>query len=167
MVFKKILVPLDGSPFAEKILPLVEHEAARSGSKVTLMRVITGARHMLPGSQPITHSPREMVYFFDPVMAEAMEYLKRVSRRLTSKGIAVDWAIQQGAGAGESIAGYATDEGIDLIIIATHGRGLLRRILSGSTTDYLLRKSGLPVLAVNPEERAGRLQSVRADPAGA
>jgi len=166
-MFKRILVPLDGSQLAEKILPLVEEEAIRSGSKVTLYHVITASRSMLPSSQPVIHGSQAMVDLFEPALAKAMEYLKRTGERLASKGIAVTWTVQRGSTVGECIAGYARDKEIDLIAIATHGRSWLGRLLSGSTTDYLLRKSGLPILALRPTESVGDLQSVRPYPAGA
>lgn len=166
-MFKRILVPLDGSQLAEKILPLVEDEAIRSGSKVTLYHVITAYRSMLPSSQPVIHGGQAMVDLFEPALVRAMEYLKRTGERLASNGIAVTWTVQRGSTVGECIAGYARDKEIDLIAIATHGRGWLGRLLSGGTTDYLLRKSGLPILALRPTESVGDLQSVRPHPSGA
>lgn len=53
---------------------------------------------------------------------------------------------------GETIVGYAKENAVDLVALSTHGRGGLRRLAFGSVADFVLKRSGLPILIRKPEE---------------
>jgi nucleotide-binding universal stress UspA family protein len=157
MMFENILVCLDGSSESEKILPYAIAQAEHYKSQITFIRVINIPRAIMPASV-ITgfsngkHEVREMIES-DGMLEEeklAMDYLARLSFPLERDGINVECVIVYGTPA-ESITTYADQNDIDLIIIATHERGTLGKIVFGSITDYVIRHAMAPVLAIKPE----------------
>ena len=75
------------------------------------------------------------------------EYLSRVSEQLKEDGIFVELAVREGAPP-DRIVQYALENTVDLIIMSSRGTGGFRRLVSGSTTDRVIRASHLPVLVV-------------------
>jgi nucleotide-binding universal stress UspA family protein len=147
-MFDKILVCLDGSKLAEQIIPYATEQARRFGSKVVLFRVIDEARiYTSPAEPNVVVEQMERV---TQDKLEAQDYLQRLSVRLRSEGLDVEFAIQEGS-SGETIVHYAEDKGMGLIALATHGHGGLGRVVFGSVADYVLRHTSVPVLVIRPE----------------
>ncbi|MGD2027633.1 MAG: universal stress protein [Anaerolineales bacterium] len=113
-MFKKILVPLDGSKTAEKVLPIVVDEARLHGAGVVLVRSIAPLRQSLMTSPSM----------FEQVLAQveniAREYLAGIAANLEAEGLTVIQWIERGPPA-KVILDVAKTEGCDLIIIGTHG----------------------------------------------
>jgi nucleotide-binding universal stress UspA family protein len=145
----KILVCLDGSSLAEQILPYVTEVALGCGSRVVLLEV----------SMPPSATVESLTGFYRPTPIEkilreeeeARVYLKKVAQRLRRKGLKVSWVTVPGD-PGETIVGYAKENAVDLVALSTHGRGGLRRLAFGSVADFVLKRSGLPILIRKPEE---------------
>jgi nucleotide-binding universal stress UspA family protein len=150
-MYQKILVPLDGSELAECVLPHVE--AIASGCKVgkiILVRVIEPFE--LPASREYDiYSREELVEEWQRAELEdrvaAENYLTQIAPRLRKEGRDVRSEVLSGKVA-ETLANYAGENGIDLVLIATHGRSGIGRWVWGSTADRLLRSSCVPVLMV-------------------
>ena len=138
-MFKKILVPLDGSKLAEGIVPRVEWLAKIHDGEVTLIRVALA--HTFPGADPVQHQVN--------VVREAEEYLAKVEANLKSVGVKVKSVVRYGHDAQE-IVDHARDRGFDLIAMSTHGRTGPSRWLLGSISDRVVRGAGMPVLMVRP-----------------
>jgi nucleotide-binding universal stress UspA family protein len=81
----------------------------------------------------------------------SLNYLEQIARPLRQKNIEVTCVVLRGP-AGNVIVGYARNESVDLIAIATHGRSGLGRMLFGSVADFVFQQSGLPVLVIKPEQ---------------
>lgn len=79
---------------------------------------------------------------------EAEDYVKRKADDLKREGYRVEWEVRNGSPAQEIIA-CAKERNIDVVVITTHGRSGLGRIVFGSVADEVIRNSGLPVLVVN------------------
>lgn len=144
-MFDRIMVLLDGSPAAERALPYAEHLAATAGGALHLARVVE-----LPAavrSQPLG-AP---VNVYEPVIAaqrqEATAYLERVSARLTGTGRAVRIRLLDGDPA-TAVLDYARAEGIDVVVLTTHGRGGLTRWALGSVADRVAQGDAPAVLLV-------------------
>jgi nucleotide-binding universal stress UspA family protein len=145
-MFKKILVPLDGSKLAEKILPQVQKLAKCHKAKVTLMTVggygvSEAVGEATPGvvEEASAHAKQE---------AEA--YLKRMSAALKKKGVDVTWAYREGLAA-RKIIGYAEEKKMDLIALASHGRGEVAWVL-GSVAEKVVSHATVPVLLLRVME---------------
>jgi nucleotide-binding universal stress UspA family protein len=133
---KGILVPLDGSPLAEAILPVAEEWAKEEGAEVVLLRAVL-APHGL-GRDDTEATVR--------VVEEAEAYLKEVAERLERRGLKqvrwVVWYNEAATAIAEAVGRY----GVDLIAMATHGRSGLSRLLLGSVAEAVVRAVRVPVL---------------------
>jgi nucleotide-binding universal stress UspA family protein len=153
-MFKRILVCLDGSELAEQIMPYATAEAIHFEGKLVLLQVVQEPvvyGPALPGEAPLPIQTDAMVEVTKASLNRAKEYLEKLAEPLRRKGIQVDTVAIPGR-ADEAILDYANSNRIDLIAIATHGRGGLRRAVFGSVADHMLRESGLPVLVIRPQE---------------
>jgi nucleotide-binding universal stress UspA family protein len=145
-MFRTIVVPLDGSPFAEQALPWALHLARRAGASLELLR-----GHVLYAlTQPAAAwAP------FDPVAEadckqEEWAYLDAVARRLADAApVSITKTLVDGLEA-EGIRKRVRGGGADLVVMATHGRGPLGRFFLGSVADVLVRETAVPVLLVRP-----------------
>lgn len=148
---RHILVPLDGSSLAEAALAPATRISRLLGASLRLVRV-TGP-HIMVGSPYIPHAAQEHQEHFERHRREARGYLEQVAERLRGEGVEVaDVEVREGATATTILA--TAREGADLIAMATHGRGGLRRLFLGSVSDKVLRGATLPVLLVRPAEEA-------------
>ncbi|MBI2869047.1 MAG: universal stress protein [Chloroflexi bacterium] len=150
-MYENILVPLDGSALAECVLPHVE-ELGRGCrvNRLTLARVVD-----LPGIPIVAETgsipmqeklelAREQ--FEADLKREAQEYLDSVAARLKVNTAVTPVVL---AGRPETcLLEYAQSSGVDLIIIASHGRSGISRWVWGSVADRLLRASPAPVFMV-------------------
>lgn len=151
-MFEKVLVCLDGSTLAEAILPYI---AAESGviKKVVLLQVLAPPGVSLPigvpgEAMPPVQTSGQLKHLREE-MDEAPAYLEGEAQRLRLKGLDVECVVLQGKPTRE-IVDYAQNNDISLIAIATHGLTGLREIALGSTAEYVLKNSGLPILMVTP-----------------
>lgn len=146
-MFKRILVPLDGSKFAEAALPQAQMLAECSGSdgSIELLRV---AVH--PSSYVYVADPTALANLYDSDLAHCQDYLKQVASRLTETALTpVSTAVLEGPVA-DAVLDYAETSGADLIVMSTHGRSGMERWLLGSVAEKVVRGAKMPVLLVRP-----------------
>jgi len=142
--FKRIVVPLDGSPLAEQILQPIVTLAVLEDSEIVLLSVIKRAIANQDG-----HAGQEAPWWERDV-AEAKAYLARIAQSTRASQLSVLTDVVVGDDVAEEIAAYAGRENADLIAIATHGRGGLSRVLKGSIADSLTRAARNCVLVFHP-----------------
>ncbi len=146
-LLEHVLVPLDGSSLAECILePALDFVRLWKG-RCTLLRVIE-ASPPTTAAWPNRPRPSEQE---QEIASEA--YLEKIAGRLREEGMAVQTRIVVAPHAAPAILEEAQTQHCDLIALATHGWGGLRRMLLGSVTDKVVRGASLPVLAYRPSER--------------
>lgn len=145
-MYKKILVPLDGSELAESVLAQVVPLVRLTDGEIILFRVVS-----LPTSAYMVGTdPRLAVDLREEAEAEATEYLNGIVAKLRADGVRA--AAEIGAGVvADAIKDYAKNIHADLIAMSTHGRGGLARLMIGSVADQLVRDSHLPVLLIRPK----------------
>jgi len=154
-MFQRIVVPLDGSSFAEAALPYAQDIAQKFGAAIDLVQAI-GTEEMLLASQPIDPTGASAM-MFDPgpiieaEKSEAVSYLDGVAARLRAAGLTVNTATPGGS-SGDMLLEYARANQTDLMVITSHGRGGLGRIVMGSVTDHIVRNSECPVMVVKVKE---------------
>ncbi|MDD5190150.1 MAG: universal stress protein [Dehalococcoidales bacterium] len=151
-MFEKILVCLDGSPFAEKIIGVIADETRRLGSELILFRAVSLPETIIPISVPgapvgpaitkgeINRTVREE--------DEAAAYLDKIAQPLIEKGILKIESVVLPGNAGEAIINYAEANGCTLIVMASHGHGGFRRLTLGSTAEHVLHHAKTPLLIV-------------------
>ena len=142
--FRHILVPLDGSSLAERVLGPAADLAEATGARLTLLRVLNEPALLGPRIQPV------MPDRLEAERTDAMDYLGGVADGLRADGLEVSVLARPGSSAPRTIAKVAETEGVDLIAMATHGYGGLRRTLVGSVADTLLHTVALPMLLLRP-----------------
>jgi nucleotide-binding universal stress UspA family protein len=141
-MYKQILVPLDGSVFAEDALPLALETSRRTGADIHLATVL----------EPVTSFAYEG---WEGAAVEWSEkYLEDVLGRLDGQGGGdLTHAVLSGHTV-EMLQSEAEAESADLVVMASHGRGALSRMWLGSVADGFVRHTSLPVVVVRPEEKA-------------
>ncbi len=145
-MYRKIMVPLDGSALAECVLPHVE--AIAGGCPVrelVLLRVVEPERVYSVSNSPI--DPNLAAARESERRREADDYLRSVADRLDEPGLVCEVKSIVGRVA-ESLVDYCIDNSVDLIIIATHGHSGVTRWVRGSVADKILRSSTIPVLMI-------------------
>jgi nucleotide-binding universal stress UspA family protein len=146
-MFRSILAPLDGSRFAEHALPLAAAIARRAKANLQVAH-----KHIPP--EPV-HP--DSVLAEDPRLApqernRERAYLEKIVRRLTASGVStVSAKVLEGPTA-ETLAGHVEANGMDLVVMTTHGRGPLSRFWLGSVADALVRRLTVPILLIRPSE---------------
>ena len=143
-MYRRIMVPLDGSELAECALPHMEAIARGCQTvDVILLRVVEPVN--LPGDYIISQTDRERIEKKHRSVAE--DHLEQLTSRLKDRGINVQSEVVAGKVA-ESIVTYAENNEVDLIIMATHGRSGISRWSLGSVADRVVRLACVPVLMV-------------------
>jgi len=151
-MYKKIMVPLDGSELAECVLPHVDGfvTGCQVGT-VIFIRVIEPAHYssLSPTASPqFSKSMQENAKMMEEEeRSSAAVYLEGVISRVKQGGTKYKMDVLIGDVA-ESLVDYVDANEIDLILIATHGRSGISRWVRGSIADRVLRSSQAPVLMV-------------------
>lgn len=144
---RRILVPLDGSSLAEEALPYAANLARSGQSELYVFRVITLPASGLAGLEA---GVIESAYW-ETAREEADDYLQRVAADLVAEGVQTEYSIGTEPIA-EEILSFAERNDIDLIVMTTHAREGLSRIILGSVTDRIIRAGQVPVFVTRPSE---------------
>ena len=143
--FRSIVVPLDGSAFAEGAVPVAAGIAQVGRAAVRLVLV-----HRLPPPPRDKTSRKAYTAVELAVRRSERDYLRSVAARLReSTGTRVTTVMLDGAVA-SALAAYVDQADADLVVMTTHGRGALERALVGSVADRLVRSLNVPMLLVPP-----------------
>ncbi|RKX98665.1 MAG: universal stress protein [Spirochaetes bacterium] len=152
-MYKKVLIPLDGSELAEKAFEHLRSVVkVNEIEKVVLVRVVEailpdiksniGAEHLHQAEEK-----REK---------EAERYLKKIAKELAAENIPAETRLVIDGEPAEKILEVAEEEDVDLIIMCSHGRSGFKRWLFGSVASKVLHHSPVPMLIAVPEEKKKR-----------
>ncbi len=138
-MFKKILVPLDGSDLAGKVLSQAEDMAKSLQAQLVLMTV---------GSEEVGEVRESSSEALSPAVVKlpAVKYLAETAAALKAKNLNATWVFRYGTPAHE-IMSFAADNQVDLIIMATHGAGEIAWMLGG-VAQRVVRHATAPVLLI-------------------
>jgi nucleotide-binding universal stress UspA family protein len=143
-MFKSLMVPVDGSAFAEHALAPALDLARATGATLHLVRV-----HQ-PPVLPAPDAPLIVdTEWLEALKAEERKYLAHVQGTLMEAGARIEMALVEGFPA-DALAAYVRTHEIGLIMMTTHGRGGISRFWLGSVADALVRQAGTPVLLIRP-----------------
>jgi nucleotide-binding universal stress UspA family protein len=151
-MYKRILVPIDGSETSSIGLTEAIHFAKNQGARIRLVHVVNELLVVLP----------EAYLNIGPIVDELRRAGKIVldnsEKAVRSAGVEVDTILIEAMGnqAGDQIIRQAKEWGADLIVCGTHGRRGIRRIVMGSDAEYIVRHTSVPILLI----RGGREASV-------
>ena len=146
-MYTRILVPLDGSPRAEAILPHVEELAKRHQAEIILIQVVE-----LPGISGFEgYDPAWHKETLAQLRKEASVYLEGVDQQLQTSGVSVTHQVVNGPVV-SCVLQAAEENGADLIAMASHGRGGIGRVFYGSVAAGILHRVDRPLLLVRSRQ---------------
>ncbi|QIO23409.1 universal stress protein [Haloarcula sp. JP-L23] len=143
-MYDHILFPTDGSDTAESVLDYVLDVAAAHDATLHVLHVADTNR------DSVTDVRGEIV---DVLERAGERVVGTVVDRATDRGVTAEGEVMQGDPS-LTIADYAAEYGMDLVVMPTHGRRGLERVLLGSVTERVLNAAPVPVLVVNPDGEA-------------
>jgi nucleotide-binding universal stress UspA family protein len=147
-MYKKIMVPLDGSKLAECVLPHLETIVKGCDSPEVIVVRAVEPLSVPYGREVAQFTSLEQVKAFETHQkVDAEKYLKEIVARLKKTGIKAKAEVIYGK-AGEVLSDYANKNDVDLVVVATHGRSGVSRWAWGSVADRLVRSVCVPVLMV-------------------
>ena len=157
-MYRHILVPIDGSPLSERALRYALPLAERHGARLTLLHVAAPLLDAIAGGgAPVREPALDAAW-----LAEDRKAVERIAKRARKQtAVQVDVAYRSGRPA-PTIADYAATEGVDLVVLCTHGRGGFSRFWLGSVADGVMRRSEAPVLLIKPGEEAPSIEREQA-----
>ena len=159
-----IHVALDGTPEAEAVLPPVEYLAAKLGFKVVLMRAVDEiakkasgpavATRVLPDENGVLYSQEHRGLVSNGTASArsastepSAKYLARLTEDLNRKGLSARWVLLEGD-AEKCFLGAVEESSCKMIAVTHSGKSGLRRRITGSVSEGLIKKTGYPVLVV-------------------
>jgi nucleotide-binding universal stress UspA family protein len=158
-MFKRILVPLDGSTIAEQVIETAGDLAKRAGATVILAHADTPENYIYVEGLPVTDEHGAPVHG-----THEREYLRRWSDCVRETwGVRAEFTVlhQSGASSAEMLATHMAETHIDLVAMTTHGRGGLERLWLGSVADQLVRSTHVPILLLRPDGAVSVLPTIQ------
>jgi nucleotide-binding universal stress UspA family protein len=143
-MYKKILVPLDGSPLAEAVLPHVQALAKSENAEIVLLRVA-----VTPNPNFFHRDPAEGRQITDAIEEEALDYMNIEVAKLQNEGAKVTGITRDGL-VPDTILDVAEETHADVIAMSTHGRIGIQRLLKGSVAEEIVHASHVPVMLIHP-----------------
>jgi nucleotide-binding universal stress UspA family protein len=149
-MFKRILVPLDGSKLAEEALPYAETLAQKFEAELILVRVL----QLLP--EVIPAGPHGGMVFHKQTVQdrqEATTYLNEMAAQVRKVGVlSLRQVVLDAPSVTNAITELAGEESVDLIVMSTHGRSGFSRLVFGSVAGQVLHDAPCPVFLVKAKE---------------
>ncbi|MCK8603036.1 universal stress protein [Desulfoferrobacter suflitae] len=143
--FRKILCPIDLSEVSVKIIPYVTTLAGKFNSQVHILFVVSSMEHYAA-----FYIPHPALHEFEEELVKgARQKLQEFTAEQFKEWPAAKVEVLRGDPA-EEIIKYAESAGIDLIVMGTHGRKGLEKVIFGSVADQVVKKSAVPVMTINP-----------------
>lgn len=146
-MYKRILIATDGSPLSDKAVESGLALAALSGASVVALKVVPRyPRSYFEGSAPLHRDEIKQVE--QRWSDAAMQELSVIKQMGSTEGVSVKCVVAKSELIAESIIAAATKNNCDLIVMASHGRKGIKRVLLGSETQHVLTHSQTPVLVL-------------------
>jgi nucleotide-binding universal stress UspA family protein len=150
-MFKKILCPVDFSEFTDEILAYAVSIAKRFDSELHLIHVIPNLNYFTPYESFLT--PENLVAIERNIEGEVGKDFDKITKKLD---LPFKRIVKTGVTFVE-IIDYIKDQGVDLVVMGTHGRSGIEHILIGSVAEKVVRKSPCPVLTVRPKDKTFKM----------
>jgi len=156
-MYKKIMATLDGSVNAECVLPYAEDLNKKYGAEVILLSVLEPIVTMNDEQSPTADAWRQLEAVQKRLASDRQQYLSQKEKELRDKGVKVRSVVLSGGKAAEQIIDYAKKEGVDAIVIATHGHSgagrwayghVAEKVVRGATVHTMLVRCALPPGAI-------------------
>jgi nucleotide-binding universal stress UspA family protein len=143
-MYKKILVPLDGSPIAEAVLPHAEALAKSENAELIILRVPS-----IPAVEYVALDPILASSLRKDIRDEAANYVNETVNTLKKENIQAIGITKEGP-VPDTILDVAVETHADMIAMSTHGRTGVKRWLMGSVADKIVHHAHIPVMLIHP-----------------
>ncbi len=143
---KHVLIPLDGSLFAEHTLPVAQVICQAHDARLTLLAVLPMKGSYLALSPPQSEGGSQ----FEAGRKEKEEYLSLVAQRMKEMGVDVDYVIADGHPVAETINSLSREIQANMVIISTHGRSGISNWLMGGVANKIIQLVNRPTLVIRP-----------------
>ncbi len=151
IMFSTIVVPLDGSDLAATALPVARELAGRFGARLHLVQVVdAGGASLALGANAAAGAltdPAAITAEMEERVEVARSYLSASAEQLSEEGLMAEYEIHDGP-PGEGIIAAARAVHADLIVLSSHGRSGLARLVFGSVAEHVVRNAPMPVMVV-------------------
>lgn len=140
-MFKRLLVPLDGSRLAESVLPVATYLAERFSATIVLFHAVEA------GASSTVHGQRHLLS-----ADEAQAYLNEVAKSLSSTSAPIETNVHAGSAlnVAQIIIDHVAELKADLVVLCAHGRGGWRDLVVGNIAQQVIQGGTTPVLFVRP-----------------
>lgn len=171
----KILATIDGSKESTAVIPELRKIAKEANAEVVLLTVCKPPKGLYPSPARFVRPAVSMHFALTPavrepgnaggepyeaidqaterVINEAHDFLREHAAPLEAEGLKVTAEAVIAEDVAQAIVDFADEEDVDLIAMATHGRGGLREVVQGSVASAVLRTASRPVMLVRPQGR--------------
>lgn len=162
--FRRILVATDGTAACARAFDTATELARELGASLVAVSVAPGSTEGSIGtaSDPLDGAEEAVAALErqDPqrARAAATAQARAAAARAAELGVDASWRVWEGP-TGDAILAAAADEHVDLIVVGTHCRGAIGRLLLGSVSDYIVRNAQVPVMVVRPDASAKPVRS--------
>lgn len=160
-MFKRILVPLDGSQVSSRALSYAIEVAQQFGAEIILMKVVAPTTPFMPSESAtgLAGSPLASEVAMKAAreqdkrnVVRSRQYLRGKLRSLTARGIKGSYHVTMGTPA-KSILDFGKEKDVDLVVMTTSGKSGIKRAIMGSVADEIIRDPTFPVLVIRPKIR--------------
>ena len=146
--YRKILVPVDGSGWAERAIPHAVDIARSNGSEIVLLHAFRPPAVDYADQLTLAGQDEQL----DQIRDQMRNYLAGLSGELRSQDLEVSTQLIEGPGVASMICDFIRDEDVDLVVMSTHGRTGLSKLLLGSIANQVMHCTDVPVLLVRPDK---------------
>ncbi len=146
--YRKILVPVDGSGWAQRAIPHAIDIARSNGSELILLHVFRPPAIEYADQLALAHQDEQI----DEMRAQMKQYLTGLANELRDEALPVSVQMLEGPGVASLICDYIKSQEIDLVVMSTHGRTGLAKLLLGSIANEIMNSTDVPVLLVRPDK---------------
>lgn len=156
-MFNKIVVPLDESGLSEQALPVAIEMAKQFKSELILLQAVPPVRLTTTDLGGAMENPTMTTLAIENARSleannikAASAYIDRKAEEVRSSGVKVSPRVISDTPA-KAVLDVCKNENADLIVITTHGRSGLGRVIVGSVADHVIRHAGIPVMVIRPK----------------
>lgn len=146
--YKKIVVPLDGSGWAQRAVPHAVEIARANSAELILLHVFVPPAREFADQLALAGQDAQL----DQARGQMKQYLIGLRSELRDERLTVRTQMIEGAGVAHLICDYILNEGVDLVVMSTHGRSGLARFLFGSVANEVMKCVNVPVLLIQPDK---------------
>jgi nucleotide-binding universal stress UspA family protein len=146
--YKKIVVPIDGSGWSERAISHAVDIAHHNNSELILLHVFKPPANEYIGEIALAHQEDQL----QQLREEAKQHLMALRNQIRSEKITVRVQFIEGTGVASIICDYINNEGVDLVVMSSHGRTGISRWLFGSVAQKVMQGVNVPVMIIRPDK---------------